>query len=35
MAIFRNVHITFWTDPKIVDDFTPEDKYFYIYLLKV
>lgn len=33
MAIFRNVHITFWTDPKIVDDFTPEDKYFYIYLL--
>ena len=33
MAIFRNVHITFWTDPKIVDDFTPEDKYFYLYLL--
>ena len=33
MAIFRNVHVTFWTDPKIVDDFTPEDKYFYVYLL--
>lgn len=33
MAIFRNVHVTFWTDSKIVDDFSPEDKYFYIYLL--
>lgn len=33
MAMFRNVHMTFWTDTKIVDDFTPEDKYFYIYLL--
>ena len=33
MAIFRNVHVTFWTDPKIVDDFSPEDKYFYVYLL--
>ena len=33
MAIFRNVHITYWSDPKIIDDFTPEDRYFYIYLL--
>ncbi len=33
MAIFRNVHVTFWTDTKVVDDFTPEDKYFYVYLL--
>ena len=33
MAIFRNVHVTFWTDAKVVDDFTPEDKYFYIYLI--
>lgn len=33
MAIFRNVHISFWTDPKVVDDFTPEDKYFFVYLL--
>ena len=33
MAIFRNVHVTFWTDAKVVDDFTPEDKYFYVYLL--
>ena len=33
MAIFRNVHVTFWTDTKVVDDFTPEDKYFFVYLL--
>lgn len=25
--------MSFWTDPKISDDFTPEDKYFYLYLL--
>lgn len=33
MAIYRNVHLSFWTDNKVEDDFTPEDKYFYIYLL--
>ena len=33
MAIFRNIQMTFWTDPKIADDFTPEDKLFYLYLL--
>ena len=33
MATYRNVHITFWTDSKVDDDFTPEDKYFYLYLL--
>ena len=33
MAIYRTVHMTFWTDPKVDDDFTPEDKYFYLYLL--
>lgn len=33
MATYRNVHISFWTDPKVDDDFTPEDKYFYLYLL--
>ena len=32
VAIYRNVRIGFWTDTKIVDDFTPEDKYFYLYL---
>ena len=33
MAIYRTVHMSFWTDPKVDDDFTPEDKYFYLYLL--
>lgn len=33
MAIYRNVQLSFWTDSKVVDDFTPEDKYFYLYLL--
>lgn len=32
MAIYRNIQMTFWTDPKIIDEFTPEDKYFYLYL---
>lgn len=33
MAIYRNIRISFWTDPKVTDDFTPEDKYFYLYLM--
>lgn len=33
MAIYRNVHTTFWTDTKIADDFSPEDKYFMLYCL--
>ena len=33
MAIYRNIQMTFWTDSKVVDDFTPEDRYFYLYLM--
>ena len=33
MAIYRQIYMSFWTDPKVDDDFTPEDKYFYLYLL--
>lgn len=33
MAIYRNVQLSFWTDNKVEDDFTPEEKYFYLYLL--
>lgn len=33
MAIYRNVHLSFWTDPKVQDDFSPEDRYFYLYIL--
>ena len=32
MAFYRTVSMSFWTDSKVVDDFTPEDKYFYLYL---
>ena len=32
MAIYRTVSMSFWTDSKVIDDFTPEDKYFYLYL---
>lgn len=33
MAYYRTLHLSFWTDPKVDDEFTPEDKYFYLYLL--
>ena len=33
MAIFRNVNMSFWTDTKVTDDYTPEDKYFMLYAL--
>lgn len=32
MAFYRTISISFWTDSKVVDTFTPEDKYFYLYL---
>lgn len=32
MALYRMVSMSFWTDAKVVEDFTPEDKYFYLYL---
>lgn len=32
MAIYRTISMSFWTDSKVVDDFTPEDRYFYLYL---
>lgn len=33
MAIFRKVSLSFWEDVKVADEFTPEDKYFMLYLL--
>lgn len=33
MAICRSISLSFWTDSKVDDEFTPEDKYFYLYLL--
>ena len=32
MAIYRMVSMSFWTDNKIIDEFSAEDKYFYLYL---
>lgn len=32
MAIYRNVSMSFWTDSKVADDFTAEDRYFFLYL---
>lgn len=32
MAIYRNVHLSFWTDPKI-SEFSADEKYMYLYLL--
>ncbi len=32
MAIYRQVYITFWQDPFIMD-LTPEEKFFYLYLM--
>lgn len=33
MAIYRSIHTTFWSDTKVADDFSPEDKYFMLYCL--
>lgn len=33
MAIFRKIQVTFWEDSKVLDEMTPEDKYFMLYLL--
>lgn len=33
MAIFRKINVSFWDDEKVVDDFTPEDRYFMLYLM--
>src|SRR5690554_3332406 len=33
MAKFRMVHTEFWDDAKVIEEMTPEDKYFFLYLL--
>ncbi|WPK12274.1 DnaD domain protein [Lysinibacillus louembei] len=32
-AKFRMVHTAFWNDPTVSEEMTPEDKYFFLYLL--
>lgn len=33
MSTFRMVHTEFWEDPVVIEEMTPEDKYFFLYLL--
>ena len=33
MAIYRHVHVDFWKDPKVLEELTPEEKLFFLYLL--
>lgn len=33
MGTYRTIYNSFWTDAKVVDDFTPEDRYFYLYVM--
>jgi len=33
MVKFRMVYTAFWEDSKVVEELTPEDKYFFLYLL--
>ena len=34
MAVYRQIYMKFWNDDsKVVDEFTPEDKYFFLYLM--
>lgn len=33
MAKYRHVQTSFWNDPKVSEEMTPEDRYFYLYLL--
>ncbi|EPZ58919.1 putative phage replication protein [[Clostridium] sordellii ATCC 9714] len=32
MAVYRHIHIDFWQDGFVLD-LTPEEKYFYMYLM--
>lgn len=33
MAKYRSIQTSFWSDSKVVDDFSTDDRYFYLYLL--
>jgi hypothetical protein len=33
MAKFRMVRVDFWRNPVVLEEMTPEDKYYYLYLL--
>ena len=31
--MYRMIHTSFWEDPDVIDKYSPEDRYFYLYLL--
>ena len=33
MATYRSIPLKFWQDRKVSDDFTPDDRYIFLYLL--
>lgn len=33
MGIYRNISTKIWSDPAVVQNYTPEDKFFFMYLL--
>ncbi|MDO6634111.1 hypothetical protein [Bacillus thuringiensis] len=33
MAKYRHIQTSFWSDPRVSEEMTPEDKFFYLYLL--
>lgn len=33
LATFRMIHTEFWNDPTVIEEMSPEDKYFFLYLL--
>ncbi|WP_267909764.1 hypothetical protein [Staphylococcus haemolyticus] len=33
MAKYRHVQTSFWSDARVSEEMTPEDKYFYLYLM--
>jgi len=32
-GLYRQFYSSFWSDPSIIDSFSPEDRYFYMYLI--
>ena len=33
MSTFRKIYTKFWKDGKVIEELTPEDKFFFVYLL--
>ncbi len=33
MALYRHVQVEFWTNPKVLEEMSPEDKLLFLYLL--